>query len=452
MAAAACRFLLLFTPLIFFSHLPFLRLPYYWDEVGQFVPASLDLLRDGALIPHSTIPNIHPPGVMVYLALAWRLFGFNPAVTRCAMLALASLGLLAAFLLAVELFPGRGGAWTLLAAVLLGVSPLFFAQAMLAQLDPAAMLLSTLALLLFLRERIVLSAAVCLVLVMVKETGLVVPLVLGLWLGYERRWREGLPYLASLIALLLWMAALRLHTGNWMGNPEFVRYNLYYPLHPVRLLLSFLRRLYYLFFADFRWIGTAALVYVWHKKGEFRSRSWKIAWVVVAAHVILFTMLGGAVLDRYLLPAMPVVYAAMAAAFRALPPRPRVFAPAVLLLGMAAGNFVNPLYRFPLEENLAFTDFVKVHAEAAAWLESRYPGTKIATAWPLTAELSHPEFGFVHRPLSVAMAPAAAPVLVAFGPGRPPVPPSAPFSLAAHFERHGQWVDVYVEERLLRSP
>ena len=71
-------------------HAPLLRLPYFWDEAGYYVPAARDLLLTGSLIPHSTVSNAHPPLLMAYLALWWKLAGFAPVVTRTAML-LASL-------------------------------------------------------------------------------------------------------------------------------------------------------------------------------------------------------------------------------------------------------------------------------------------------------------------------------------------------------------------------
>src|SRR5712691_9915312 len=43
-------------------HLPYLKL-LFWDELGQFIPAALDLYHDGAWVPHSTLPNVHPPGL-----------------------------------------------------------------------------------------------------------------------------------------------------------------------------------------------------------------------------------------------------------------------------------------------------------------------------------------------------------------------------------------------------
>src|SRR5262245_42816135 len=85
-------FFLIFAVVVFASHSGFLALPYFWDEAGQFVPAALDILREGSFIPRSITPNVHPPAVMAYLAAVWRILGYSPAVTRCAMLLLAALG------------------------------------------------------------------------------------------------------------------------------------------------------------------------------------------------------------------------------------------------------------------------------------------------------------------------------------------------------------------------
>src|SRR5947207_451516 len=74
------------------SHAAFFKLPYYWDEVGQFIPAALDIFQHGAWIPRSTVPNVHPPGVMAYLASVWSVTGYSIAVTRVAMLAMAAAG------------------------------------------------------------------------------------------------------------------------------------------------------------------------------------------------------------------------------------------------------------------------------------------------------------------------------------------------------------------------
>ena len=84
-------FFLSFAVIVVLTHAAHLGLPYFWDELGRFVPAALDIYRDGAWVPHSTVPNAHPPGVMAYLASVWHVAGYSIPVTRSAMLALASL-------------------------------------------------------------------------------------------------------------------------------------------------------------------------------------------------------------------------------------------------------------------------------------------------------------------------------------------------------------------------
>src|SRR6266852_9615213 len=95
----ALVYVLLFVGL-FALHVPLLRLPYFWDEAGYYVPAARDLLLTGTLIPHSTPSNAHPPVVMAYLALWWKIAGYAPEVTRTAMLVVAAFSLLGVFRLA----------------------------------------------------------------------------------------------------------------------------------------------------------------------------------------------------------------------------------------------------------------------------------------------------------------------------------------------------------------
>src|SRR5580693_4292185 len=110
---------LLFASVLFLSHAPWLGLPYYWDEAGQFIPAALDVLHGGAFVAHSTTPNIHPPALATYLAAVWSLVGYRPESTRCAMLLLAAFGLLVSLLLAIELLQEARGMPAFLATALL---------------------------------------------------------------------------------------------------------------------------------------------------------------------------------------------------------------------------------------------------------------------------------------------------------------------------------------------
>ena len=64
---------------IFLLHAPLLQLPYFWDEAGYYVAAARDLLLTGSLIPHTTVSNAHPPLVMAWVALWWKVRGLCAA-------------------------------------------------------------------------------------------------------------------------------------------------------------------------------------------------------------------------------------------------------------------------------------------------------------------------------------------------------------------------------------
>ncbi len=220
-----------FALLVFLAHLPYFGLPYFWDELGQFVPAALDILHDGAWIPHSAVPNAHPPGVMAYLALIWRIAGYSIVAARSAMLALAAAAVVVTYFLAGELSRHRAPA--VLAAVFLLLDPLFYTQSMMAQLDMPAMLFTVLGLLLFLTERHVAAAVACTALVLSKETGALLPP------DFHRGSvpRSGALQIRRLLSSALrrpaiWFAALWHGTDYTFGDPGFTHSQFTRPILP----------------------------------------------------------------------------------------------------------------------------------------------------------------------------------------------------------------------------
>jgi hypothetical protein len=190
-----------------------------------------------------------------------------------------------------------------------------------------------------------------------------------------------------------------------LGDPGFAEYNLVYPLHPVRAAAALVRRIWFLFFADFRWIGALAIVWAWRRKKLFRNAPWRLAALLVGVHVVVLSAIGGATLERYLLPVMPVVLIAMAVALSALPRIAAIAGQAALLAGSAAGLLWNPPYPFPVENNLAMVDFVRLQQTAANFVGSSWADRRVATVWPLTSALARPELGYVERPLTVTPLP-----------------------------------------------
>jgi 4-amino-4-deoxy-L-arabinose transferase-like glycosyltransferase len=399
--AAHATFFILFFLVLIASHAPVLDLPYFWDEMGQFIPASLDILQLNAWVPKTTLPNVHPPGAMAYLAAFWVVFGYSVAVTRVAMLVMAAAGLLAVFALAIELMRNTRGPAALPAVALLLASPLFWAQSMMAQLDMPAMVFTALGLLLFLRERYLASALACVVLVLMKETGLVVPAVFGAVLLWERRVRSALLFILPAAALAGWLSVLYFTTGHLLGNAEFSHYNVTFQLHPVRLPVTIVRRVFYLFVDNFHWVGTIAILLAWRRTSIFRNRAWAVTLAVAAVHTTVVSVFGGAALERYLMPVLPLFYIAVASAWSTFRPKWRAASAAVMTVGLVVGIFVSPPFTYPFENNSAFVTFVRLQQTAADFVAAEFPGSAVVSAWPFPDALRRREFGYVDRPMQV---------------------------------------------------
>ena len=421
------------------THSPLLGLPYYWDEAGYFIPAARDIYADGSFIPHSTLSNAHPPLVMAWLALAWKLFGFHIEVARTAMLAVAAFALAGVFALATRAANRRVAAATVL---LTAAYPVFFAQSTLAHLDMMVAALVTWALVCYLPpkegegdERVLVEnpsvrRALCVVLLalaaLAKETAVLVPVVLCGWelvcwlsgkkeklaalVCVERRpaWWS-LTLLLAGVPLALWFAYHRARTGYTLGNPEYFRYNVESTLNLARVLDTVWRRLGHVTVHMNLWALTlAGLAAMFLKprrdrqaeRPRIRVPVQLLFLVLILAHVFALSVVGGAVLARYMLPVLPLVIMVwVSTLWRRVPAWPLAVALVCAAFVYRAG--VNPSYSFPWEENLAYRDFVLLHRDAARFLAEKYPEARVLTSWPATDELRNPYYGYTPRALNV---------------------------------------------------
>ncbi|MGC9159428.1 MAG: glycosyltransferase, partial [Terracidiphilus sp.] len=122
--------------------------------------------------------------------------------------------------------------------------------------------------------------------------------------------------------------------------------------------------------------------------------------LLLLVNALFFSVLGGALLTRYLLPMYPLV---LLLAVTNLHRRVRAWQ-ALTLLSAAAfvtALFVNPPYRFAPEDNLAYARLIRLDQAGIRQLERRYPGATVLSAWPVTDELTRPELGYVRQPFSV---------------------------------------------------
>ena len=428
-----------FAVLLIATHATLLRIPYFWDEAGYYVPAALDLSA-GSLIPHSTPSNAHPPLVLAWLALSWNIFGFHPTVTRCAMLLLAAFSLLGFFRLALVVSNVTVAAW---ATLLTALYPVFFAQSSLAQVDLPAAGLIFWGLGSYFRRRIGVAVIWFSLAALAKETAILVPLALFLWELLQRfsarthflachserspdeklcdpsgeveepavfGWRLSLLALsAPVIPLAIWYAYHYFRTGFIFGNPEFFHYNVQATLHPLRIVLALLLRIWQTAGYMNLYLLTIACVLAMRARPIQSADAPRpriavpvqLGFLAVAAiYIITLAIVGGAVLARYMLPIVPlVILVCVSTVWRRLHLWKTVLT--IVAVAFVAGWFVNPPYGFAPEDNLAYRDYIHLHRDAEGWLQSRYPRARVLTAWPASGELTKPYLGYVEKPMQV---------------------------------------------------
>jgi 4-amino-4-deoxy-L-arabinose transferase-like glycosyltransferase len=339
------------------------------------------------------------------------------------MCLVTAIGLLAVYRLAIML-NGRirvAATTTLLTAIY----PIWFAQSTLAHADMFAAA-ATLWGLVFVfpgrrSPRALWAAVACFaVAAWSKETAIVTPLAISLWEMYlgmrgsdpDRRghFRAALLLLIAPATLLAWYAYFRHRTGYLFGNPEFVHYNATSTLSPLRILLALAHRILQLtahmnmFVPVLCMLGAMLLLPLQEADGTPRPRispsNQAILYVVMAANLVFFSVLGGALLTRYLLPLYPLILLLCVSTFYRRVP----YWWGLVLLSAAAfviGLFVNPPYKFAPEDNLNYADVIHLHQQAIRQIVSRFPGSTILTAWPATDELTKPELGYVKKSLPI---------------------------------------------------
>lgn len=402
---------------VFLAHWPLLHLPYYWDEAGYYIPAANDFFRTGSLIPFSTLSNAHPPIPSIYLAACWKLFGFSPFVTRTAMCVIAAIALTAVWRIA--LITSRRRSIALATLVLTTIYPVFFAQSSLAHADLFAAAATLWALAFFIDGQRMWPVILCFsIAALSKEIAIVTPFALAGWQGWlalrshsPQRARTSASLTLPVLPLGLWYLYHWHRTGFIFGNPEYLRYNATGTLTPLRVLLALWHRTNQitlhmnLFVPVLLALACLLLDPISDKDSSPRpsiSRENRaIFFVVILTNVVFFSILGGALLTRYLLALYPLVILLCVYTFRV---RVRRWTWFVAFSGIAflAGLFVNPPYRFAPEDNLSYSDMVRLQQDAIFQIIARYPHETVLTAWPASDELTKPELGYVTQPVSVA--------------------------------------------------
>jgi 4-amino-4-deoxy-L-arabinose transferase-like glycosyltransferase len=434
---------------VYFTHLTLLRLPYFWDEGGYYIPAAWDFFRTGTLIPVTTASNAHPPLPSILLAGWWHLSGFVPSGTRTFICMVAAAALLAVYRLARNIL---GTPVAVATTLLTALYPIWFAQSTLAHADIFAAAFTLWALSFYLQPSTpgapcsspsprddhgvtqtnpgaphlasemwasarpkILTAILFSLAALSKETAILTPAALALWeaILYLRdrnlrlhatqhgRWIAAL--LSPILPLASWYAYHYHRTGFIFGNPEFLRYNATANLDAHRIALCLYHRLLHLTLHMNMFVPvTCALAALMMPAIATRLRLPRpilsaIA-VILLANWIAFSVLGGALLTRYLLPMYPLVLLVCVAEWQL---RFHRWAWLAVLSAAAflAGIWINPPYAFAPEDNLTYRDMIVLHQRAIAIIAQKWPNATVLTAWPAYSELERPELGYTKVPI-----------------------------------------------------
>jgi 4-amino-4-deoxy-L-arabinose transferase-like glycosyltransferase len=416
------------------SHLTLLQLPYFWDEGGYYIPAALDFFRTGQLVPHFT--NAHPPLPNIVLGTLWHIVGVHILATRLAIAAIAASALLAIFRLAQRLTDATT-AVTL--SFLIAVYPIWFAQSTLAHADIYAAAFTLWAFALYLPQQLASGnrhlatesltplspattsnrATIALLFSLAalsKETAIVQPAALAtlqlFYLVRDRRSttlrREHLLWIATLAApvlpLICWYIYHHHVTGFTFGNPEYLRYNATANLTAAHFSQAIRYRFLHLFWQRNIWLPIVlalACTFLLRRAAAPRSLAPSTLLtliILIFANWIGFSILGGALLTRYLLPVYPLILLLCVDIWRSR----TEWWPGLVVLTFAvflSGLWINPPTSFAPEDTLTYRDMIVAHQLAIDYVAQHFPDATVLTAWPVAADLFRPELGYVSHPI-----------------------------------------------------
>ena len=396
------------------THRTLLHLSYFWDEGGYYIPAALDFYHTGQLVPHFT--NAHPPLPNILLGTLWHIVGYHILASRLLVCAFAASGLVAIFRLS-EHFLDASAALSI--TLLTAIYPIWFAQSTLAHADIFAAAFTLWAFVFYFVETkhshvwvaILFSLAA-----LSKETSILQPAALAAvhlarfiqdrHIPTLRRnhlkWITALSF--PLLPLATWFAYHHHVTGFTFGNPEYLRYNATANLTSAHILQALRYRFLHLFWQRNIWLPILFAVACLflprraHHPASLSPGAFRIIVLLVVADWLAFSILGGALLTRYLLPIYPLILLVCVDVWRT---RTSWWPVMVLVTASAflSALWLNPPAFFAPEDNLTYRDMVVVDQQAINFVAQQYPNATVLTAWPVAADIVRPELGYVSRPL-----------------------------------------------------
>ncbi len=223
--------------------------------------------------------------------------------------------------------------------------------------------------------------------------------------------REHLRWIAALavpfLPLAAWYAYHRIRTGFTFGNPAYLRYNATANLTAAHIFTALRYRFVHLFWQRNIWLpillAVACLLLPRRPRSEVHplTISTRLTCaLLIVANWIAFSVLGGALLTRYLLPIYPIILL-LCVDIWCERTQWLAWLTAATAAVFISGLWINPPTAFAPEDTLVYRDMIVVHQEAIAFVNQHYPDATVLTAWPVSNDLFNPELGYTTHQMRV---------------------------------------------------
>ncbi len=400
-----------FVAVVLLVKLSTLTVPPYWDELGWLDGAhwlsEVNLLR---VIPGLRAPYAfwgHPPGLHFTLAALAKIFGFSIALSHLIAAGFAALGIYFVYLLGKDFYDRAVG---LLAAALLLVSPIYFAQAGMFLADLPVAALGAGSVYFALRRRLIAYLCCAIYMVFLKETGIA---VIAAWLTYrviiqppktKSDFVELSGYAIPLVMIGAFFVLQKITAGKF-----FFIYGpgLHFELLQLTSAVALARAseiTWWIFIHQYRFLLTSAIALSLIIKRDFRSEFLLFLLICLFCGYSFSALY---FLPRYILPVLPFFYLVSAWAllnvFRSL--TGKLLAAVTSVAWMIFSLFTQP-FTGNAEFSLRYLDAVRANQEMAEFIEVAFPRAQILTLWPHDMELNFPSMGYVRTKLNVPWIPA----------------------------------------------
>ena len=401
--------LILLTALFVYIKIPYLSLPYYWDEAWVYGPAVRMMEANELSLMPDAIPPYYSRGhplLFHFMGALWmRMFGTSPFSGHLFALFL-SLGLIIALYAFGTLLHSKTVG--ILASTVLVLQPIFLAQSVLLLPEVQLSLFSLLAVGFYIRKNWVWYMIFATAALFTKETGIVVVATTGIWFLAENLYKEKssfslkhfllrVLYLAIPVILIAAFFLLQKKMHGWYFFPEHIDYLNNDSRSFANKLESFAA---YLFIYWGRNFLTALLVvalslHFFYKR--FRNNQLNIPLMILGTYIVLFLLVSSKNFysDRYTMAMMaPFILITVILSVENI--RKKILLYLVFTAYLLVQVFVYIPQKTSSDHNLGYADAVKISQEAVQYcLDQKYFNKKIFTHFLMIHNLTNPNCGYI---------------------------------------------------------